>query len=162
MDEIVTNRTLQMSNKDQETYRDVLSVYERRSTCARIPVACTIVRDGRSIASGWNGVLAGAKHCCEHFPNYNPETMDEEHRRFSIENELHGEANAIAFAAKHGIAIEGADLYVTYSPCLDCAKLLSAAGIKRVFYKRLYDRTPEGLEYLKRHGIPVTKLDEPL
>lgn len=150
-----------MSKKDQDTYRDVLGVYERRSTCARIKVACTIVRDGRSIVSGWNGVLAGAQHCNEHFPTYDPASMDAAHRQFSIENELHAEANAIGFAAKHGIAVGDADLYVTYSPCLDCAKLLSAAGIKRVFYKKEYDRTPEGLEYLKRHGIPVTKLDTP-
>lgn len=150
-----------MSQKDQATYRDILDVLERRSTCARIQVACTIVRDGRNIVSGWNGVLAGATHCCDHFPNYDPVSMDAAHRKFSIENELHGEANAIGFAAKHGIAVGGADLYVTYSPCLDCAKLLSAAGIARVFYKRQYDRTPEGIDYLKRHGIPVTKLDDP-
>jgi dCMP deaminase len=150
-----------MSQKDQDTYRDILSVYERRSTCARIQVACTIVKNGRSIVSGWNGVLAGAKHCCEHFPDYDSATMDVAHRQFSIENELHGEANAIGFAARHGIAVEGADLYVSYSPCLDCAKLIAAAGIARVFYKREYDRTPEGIDYLNRHYIPVTKLDTP-
>jgi dCMP deaminase len=150
-----------MSTKDQDTYRDILGVYERRSTCARIRVACTITKNGRSIVSGWNGVLAGSKHCCDHFPNYDPVTMDAAHRQFSIENELHAEANAIGFAARHGIAVEGADLYVTYSPCLDCAKLISAAGIKQVFYKHRYDRTPEGILYLERHNIPVTKLDEP-
>lgn len=157
---IVTNRTWIMSKKDQVTYRDVLGVYEQRSTCARIKVACTIVKDGRSIVSGWNGVPSGSKHCCDHFPNYNPETMDAAHRQFSIENELHAEANAIGFAAQHGIAVGGADLYVSYSPCLDCAKLLKAAGIKQVFYKILYERTPEGLDYLIRHGIPVTKLGD--
>jgi dCMP deaminase len=150
-----------MSLKDQHTYWDILSVYERRSTCARIQVACTIVKDGRSIVSGWNGVLAGSKHCCDHFHDYDPVTMDAAHRQFSIENELHAEANTIGFAAKYGIAVAGADLYVTYSPCLDCAKLISVAGIKQVFYKYRYERTPEGIDYLKRHGIPVNQLDEP-
>lgn len=148
-----------MNQKDQETYRDILSVYEKRSTCARIKVACVIVKNGRNIVSGWNGALSGHVHCCDHFKDHTREQMLDEHRTFSLNNELHAEANCVAYAAKHGISVDGADAYVSYSPCLACAHSLAAAGIKRVFYKNVYDRTPEGVAYLQTHGIPVVQLE---
>lgn len=83
------------------------------------------------------------------------------HREWSIDHELHAEMNAIIYASRAGIPIEGANIYTTYSPCIFCTKAIIHAGIKKVFYHTLYDR-PEGmrsLEILKENNIEVTQLD---
>jgi dCMP deaminase len=153
-----------MSDKDRETYLDILSAYEKRSTCKRVKVACVAVKSGRSVASGWNGVAAGCIHCEDHFTQFTvaemQTTQNAAHRQFSIENEMHAEMNCIAFAAKEGISLQGADLYISYSPCGDCAKVIQAVGVARVFYKKPYDRDPEGkfVEYLRSRKIVVEQL----
>ena len=153
-----------MSSKDRDTYMDILAAYEKRSTCKRVRVACVMVKNGRSIASGWNGVAAGSEHCEEHFHDISEEdlqtTHNAAHRQFSIDNELHAEMNCVAFAAKEGISLEGSDMYCSYSPCGDCAKVIQAVGIKRVFYKKLYDRDPDGkfVKYLQQRNIVVEQL----
>lgn len=153
-----------MSKKDQLTYREILKVYEKRSTCKRLQVACVVVRDGRPIVSGWNGTLSGDKHCTDHFKDYTNEemqtTMRETHHHFSKHNELHAETNAIAYAARKGISLEGADAYVSLCPCLPCSMLIAAAGIKKVFYENLYDRDIEGIKYLTDRGIQVSQLEQ--
>ena len=82
------------------------------------------------------------------------------HGKWSIENELHAEQNAISFAAKNGIATLGASVYVTWSPCVHCAKVIVSAGIKKVFYKNQYDRSQEGIYFLSRNGIECRQLTE--
>lgn len=147
-----------LSAKDVQTGKDLLDVYERRSTCARLAVAAVLMRDGRPVASGWNGVPAGANHCCHHFGKHTVEQMLLEHGEFSLHNEIHAETNAIGFAAKNGIATEGTDMFVTYSPCLPCAKQILAAGVRHVYYRKAYDRDPDGPAFLIKHGIPVTDM----
>ena len=77
--------------------------------------------------------------------------------RFGCRNATHAEANALAFAARQGISTDGATLYVTVSPCLDCSRLLIAAGVKAVYYKEEY-RDSRGLELLTTAGIELTRL----
>lgn len=155
-----------MCTKDHITNEQLLKVYEQRSTCSRMQVAAVIVKEGRVIASGWNGVPPGAKHCDDHFNQRFLEVghhsnFHEEHGQFSLHNEVHAETNAIGFAAKHGIATADADLYCTFTPCLPCAKQIQAAGIKAVYYTNVYDRDPDGgINFLKKHGIPAIKLSE--
>lgn len=103
-----------------------------RSTCPRRAVGAVFVRDGRVLATGYNGSMPGEAHCtddgCLHVPE------DSERCRRTI----HAEVNALAHAARNGVALEGASLYVTTKPCWDCYKLCRAAGIHRVFYLEDY------------------------
>ncbi len=82
----------------------------------------------------------------------------EEHRLFSEENELHAEQNCLAYAGRHGIATDGADLFVEVSPCSQCAKLIIAHGIKKVFYRTKYDRSNNGITLLQNAGVEVNEL----
>lgn len=147
-----------LSAKDIQTGKDLLAVYEKRSTCARLYVAAVLMRDGRPVASGWNGVPAGATHCCDHFDRRDPGDLYTSHAHFSMHNEIHAETNCIGFAAKNGIATEGTDMFVTYSPCLPCAKQILAAGVRQVYFSKAYDRDPDGPAFLVKHGIPVTDM----
>ncbi len=141
-------------------YNDILEVFEKKSTCVRLQVAAIIVSDDRIISTGWNGVPKGHKHCNQIFNATDQATIDQDHRTFSEQNEIHAEQNAIAFAARKGIATENCDLYVSVSPCTACAKLIISAGIKNVYYKKLYDRETYGLDLLKQSNINLIKLDE--
>lgn len=141
--------------KDKQTFKDILLILKKRSTCVRVQVAAIIVKDGRIISTGWNGTTSGSKHCNEIFNAFNFDAT--EHHNFSLKNEIHGEMNAIAMAAKNGMAVNGCDLYTTDSPCFDCAKLIKAVGIKRVFYVREYDREST-IQWLNEHNIETVKL----
>lgn len=108
-------------------------------TCERKQVGAVIIRDGRCISWGYNGAPPGLPHC--------------KHEDDSpCEVSTHAEANAIAFAARQGISTEGGTLFVGVSPCLDCSKLLIAAGIRAVYYREEY-RDSRGLELLREAGI---------
>lgn len=119
---------------------EAAETFAQRSTCSRLNVGAVIAKDSRIISTGYNGVPAGLPHC-EH------DGTEE-----SCGKAVHAEANAIAFAARNGISTEGATLYVTHSPCLDCAKLIINAGISTVYYRTPY-RTQDGIELLSKVGI---------
>lgn len=121
----------------------------KRSTCCRRHVGAVIASEGHIISSGYNGAPSGLPHCT-------PETCNAENPCTST---IHAEANAIAFAARKGLPTEGATLYATASPCLDCAKLLINAGIKRVVYHEEYRKT-EGIDLLRSVGITVERWSE--
>ena len=110
-------------------------VVAQRGTCSRLQVGAVIVSNGRVISMGYNGAPAGMPHCIhlEDSP---------------CENAVHAEANAIAFAARNGVATEEASIFVTHQPCLACAKLIINAGIKFVGFEYPY-RMEDGLELLK-------------
>lgn len=158
-----------MNNKLKLTYRNMLELLEHNSTCSRVKVASIIVKDGRIISTGWNGVPSGFKHCedifkkdlipCESsgfktiYKIYDDEVTAEEwykkHHEFSEKYELHAEQNSIAFAAKNNISTQGASIFITITPCSNCAKLILQSGIKKVYYKDIYDRSSEGFDLLK-------------
>ena len=114
------------------------------STCNRRQVGAVIIRDGRCISWGFNGVAPGEPHC-----NH----VDDE----PCANAVHAESNAIAFAARQGISTESAELFVTVSPCSTCARLVIAAGICRVTYHEPY-RDSSGVELLERLGVGVDQI----
>ena len=153
-------------------------LYATRSTCARIKAGAVIALGGHIISVGYNGNASGKVHCDDHFydyylknvveskkfGNFEDYTLSEDfkviHKEWSNVHELHAEMNAIIWAARRGIAVENSDIYTTYSPCLFCTKAILQAGIKRVFYNKIYDR-PEGLEslkVLKENGIFVEQI----
>jgi len=119
-----------------------------RSTCPRKAVGAVIVRDKAILATGYNGSLRGLPHCTEVGC-----LMDNGH----CVRTVHAEANAILQAARHGSAIEGADIYVTASPCWNCFKLIANAGLSRVYFGEFY-RDDRIREFASEAGIELIDL----
>ena len=132
-----------------ELYMGVAELFAQRSTCDRLHVGVVIVNDHRIITTGYNGALKGSQHC-------HPDIciIDAACRRA-----VHAEANAIAWAAKEGIALEGTTMYCTHSPCLKCAELIIQSGITQVTFKNQF-RTNEGVLLLKEHKVAVYYLQD--
>ena len=109
-----------------------------RSTCTRAKVGAVIVRERSILASGYNGAPSGLPHCtevgCLIYESRTPDGRVEE----NCYRTIHAEINAIAQAAKNGVSIRDADMYVTHTPCIHCLKVLINTGIRRVFYDRAY------------------------
>lgn len=146
-----------------KVWMDVAETIAQLGTCDRKYVGAVIIRAGRCISWGYNGAAPGMPHCDENGHGWNiPEFFDKpslqamhvETRvsRLGCNNATHAEANALAFAAKQGISTDGAELYVTVSPCLTCARLIIAAGIVRVVWEEEY-RERDGIELLERAGL---------
>lgn len=120
------------------------------SKCKRKKVGAIIAKENRILSSGWNGMPAGMDNCCEkqstiEFGGEISETRSEV---------IHAEANAILWAAKEGIALKGTTLYVTVSPCPECAKMIVQAGITKVVYKEKY-RCTKGLDILMLAKVEI-------
>ena len=141
-----------------KTFIEIADLYATHSTCAKYHVGAVLVKDRRIVSTGYNGVVSGQKHCNEVFKNINfkeDKKASELHHEWSLKNELHAEQNCIACAAKNGISTEGTTIFINLQPCLSCAKLIVAAGIKRVVYKEPYLREQESIEFLRNAGIEV-------
>lgn len=119
----------------------VAEIVALRATCSRAQVGCVIAKDNRIISMGYNGAPKGMTHC-----NHDHDSSS------GCDVSVHAEANAIAFAAKEGIATEGATLYTTLSPCKTCAQLIINAGITTVHYTKLY-RDESGINLLRLVNI---------
>jgi dCMP deaminase len=135
----------------EETAMAVAHEFAKLGTCDRLQVGAVIHRQGRVIISGYNGVPAGLPHC-DHSRDTPP--VGEER---GCQIAVHAEANTIAFAARHGLSVEGADMTVTHMPCVDCAKLIINAGLVSVTFQQLY-RKLEGIELLTRARVRVVNL----
>ena len=120
-------------------------IFADLSRCERSRVGAVIARDGRIIATGYNGTPPGYDNKCE------------DCKGNTIAEVLHAEENAIVFCARYGLATAGCDLYTSLSPCQSCAKLIAAAGIKRVFYKQRY-RDHNGIELLNKLNVEVVNI----
>ena len=132
--------------KFDNSYLEMASVWARNSYCKRRQVGALLVKDRMIISDGYNGTPSGFENVCEDETGATKPYV------------LHAEANAITKVAKSGNSSDGSTLYVTASPCLECAKLIIQAGIKRVVYKDEY-RLTDGIDLLKRAGIEVEKVD---
>ena len=151
------------SHLKQETLdRVFIQVAKDMSTlshCVSRQVGCVIVKDGRILATGINGTTATDTNCDELFPmeGFDPAA----HRKWSDDNEIHAEMNAINFAAKHGISLDGATLYCSLQPCMQCSKNIPAVGIKRIVFDTFYDRV-DNFDHqkmqLQRKGVIIEKL----
>ena len=134
-------------NKFDERYLEMAQVWAKNSYCKRRQVGALIVKDRMIISDGYNGTPSGFENVCE------------DENGITKPYVLHAEANAISKVAKSGNSSEGAALYVTASPCMECAKLIIQAGIKRVVYMDEY-RLLVGIELLKRAGIECVHLEK--
>lgn len=122
------------------------AVWARNSYCSRRKVGAILVKDRMIISDGYNGTPAGFENVCE------------DENGVTKPYVLHAEANAITKVAKSNNSSEGATLYVTASPCMECAKLIIQAGISRVVYSEEY-RITDGLDLLRRAGVIVEKFE---
>lgn len=113
----------------------------QESKCVSKKVGAVIVLNNRIVSTGYNGTVPGFKNCCDQFPEYDSVYDREEHHKFSSMYEVHAEMNAIAFAARNDIGIEGAEIYTILQPCDDCLKNIIAAGIKKIYYAIPYDKS---------------------
>ena len=132
-----------MKQKFVDAYMDTAKRFAQLSTAKRLKVGAIVVKDDRIISLGYNGTPSGWDNVCEHEGKTKPEV-------------LHAEANALTKLAKSTESGEGATLFVTHSPCIDCAKLIAQSGICEVYYDQVY-RCDDGLEFLQKCGISVIK-----
>lgn len=144
-----------------ETFLKIADLISEHSKCAKVKVGAVLVKDKRILSCGYNGTPTGAENCCDVFTgkDFNDPKVREEHHNFAVKNEVHAEQNAIAFAAKNGININGSTIYVNLQPCYECSKLIVASGIKRAVFNKMYDRADGSVEFLKQSGIEVDFLD---
>ena len=128
-----------------EYFMLIAKLVSTRSTCNSRPTGAVLVKDRQILATGYNGSMPGAPHCLD---DIMPDGTPYCHRRalkiadvdkYNYCRASHAEANAIAQAARYGVAIKGATLYVTLQPCFVCLKLLATAQIKRVYFELAYD-----------------------
>jgi dCMP deaminase len=127
---------------------DIARVVSTRATCDRKHVGAVIVRDRSILATGYNGSIRGLPHCTDvgHL-------MEEGH----CVRTVHAESNAIAQAAKNGVRIDAASIYVTASPCWACFRLIANSGIQRIVFGEFY-RDPKIFEFSTALGIELSDL----
>ncbi len=128
-------------------YLQMAHIWSDNSYCQRRKVGALIVKDRMIISDGYNGTPSGFENICEDKNNNTKPYV------------LHAEANAITKVAKSNNSSQGATLYVTSSPCLECSKLIIQAGIKRVVFSDAY-RLQDGLELLKKADIEVKQIEK--
>jgi len=132
-------------NKFDEKYMEMARIWASNSYCKRRQVGALLVKDRMIISDGYNGTPSRFENQCE------------DENGVTKPYVLHAEANAITKVAKSGNSAENSTLYVTASPCVECAKLIIQAGIKRVVYCDEY-RLTDGIELLQRAGIEIEQV----
>ena len=145
------------------TYMKTARLFAEHSSAKRKKVGAVIVKDDRIISIGYNGMPAGWNNDCEDLVVYRKEiepgifNMEHTHEWKTKPEVLHAESNAIAKLAKSSESGDGASMFITCSPCIDCAKMIYQSGIKEVFYGEEY-RNNDGIGFLNKCGILVKLL----
>jgi len=140
----------------------------KMSYCERLQVGAVAVRDNRTILDGWNGTLPTESNCCEeeepcscliylgddnYLADINCKVCNGKgYISYTKPSTIHAERNIIFYAARKGISLEGATMYITHSPCIGCAQAMAAVGISKVVYAKEY-RDKEGIHFLLRNNI---------
>jgi dCMP deaminase len=169
-----------MKEKFIKAYMDTAKRFAELSPALRLHVGAIVVKDDRIISIGYNGMPVGWDNECEYkdymsgdaggwldpddieerwpFVEYDPEVQSNRRYRLVTKDEvLHAESNAIAKLAKSSDSGLGADLFVTHSPCIHCAKLIHQSGIRRVYYGENY-RDDAGVQFLEKSGVEVKQI----
>lgn len=130
--------------KYDKLYMDMALRLAKESKCPRAKVGCVVVAASGMLAPGFNGHASGGPNEWPYDPNGNPEVV-------------HAELNALGKMLEQGVSAAGATVYVTLSPCLECAKLLVRARIHRVVFLETY-RCTSGINYLRKYGVNVEEM----
>lgn len=141
-----------------EIYMELAQNLANKSHCVKIKVGSVLAKDTRIVSLGYNGPPAGTHNCDQEWPEHGCPRDS----KGSCSLALHAEQNAILYASKLGVSIEGCTLYVTLSPCLPCARVIYTMGIKKVIYLNSYAEykgigTDEGVDFLQRFGVEAVK-----
>jgi dCMP deaminase len=139
-----------------DIYMELAQKLALRSHCVKAQVGAVLTKETRIVSLGYNGPPAGTHNCDEMWP----EEGCPRDSKGSCSLALHAEQNAILYASKNNVSIDGTTLYVTLSPCIACARVIYTTGIKKVFYKNSYAefkglKSDEGVDFLRRFGVEV-------
>ena len=141
-----------------EYFMSVAHLISRRATCTRAHIGAVVVRDHNILSTGYNGAPSGLPHCndinCRIYRSTHPDGTVEE----NCVNTIHAEINAIVQAAKNGVSIRDADIYITSSPCIHCLKVLINVGIKTISYDNPY-KIEHIDELLRLSGIRLVQVN---
>ena len=139
----------------EELFVETTKLVAKRSSCVKAQQAALLIKDNRIISFGYNGPPAGTLNCLEE----GGEEVCGKDSNGSCFLGVHAEQNAIGYAARNGIDTEGCTIYCTMTPCISCAKLISAAGIKEFYYLTEY-RLDDGLRFLEYCGVSAWKIEQ--
>jgi len=153
-----------MKPKFLNAHMKAAEVYSQLSSARRLQVGCVVVKDNTIIGIGYNGMPSGWDNDCEQ-RIYNDlderyQYLDEDGSHYSFKTRpevLHAETNALAKIARSTNSSDGASLFVTHAPCIDCAKLIHQSGINSVYYRNTY-RDTFGINFLKKCNIEVEQI----
>lgn len=145
-----------------EIYMELAENLASRSHCVKAKVGAVLTKDTRIISLGYNGPPAGTHNCDEEWPGVGCPRDS----KGSCSLALHAEQNAILYAAKSNVSLEGSTLYVTLSPCISCARVIYTLGVKRVYFKDSYAEykglaNDEGVDFLTKFGVEVIHYSKP-
>jgi dCMP deaminase len=153
-----------MKQKYLDAHMKAAEVYSQLSSARRLQVGCVVVKDNTIIGIGYNGMPSGWDNDCEKrsYINIDPkwQYLDEDGSTYSLVTRpevLHAESNSLAKIARSTNSSEGASVFVTHAPCLDCAKMMYQAGINSVYYRNSY-RDNSGVDFLKECNIKVEQI----
>jgi dCMP deaminase len=142
-----------MKQKFVDAHMASAEVYSKLSSAKRLQVGCVVVKDNTIIGIGYNGMPSGWTNDCEDVIQLSDDTVE-----LKTKSEvLHAETNALAKIAKSTNSSDGASLFVTHAPCIDCAKLIYQSGINSVYYRNSY-RDENGLNFLRQCKLEVMKI----
>lgn len=142
-----------MKDKWIDAYMDTAERFAQLSSAKRLKVGAVVVRDHRIISIGYNGTPTGWDNSCEEVV----EVLDDNTVVTRTKDEvIHAEANAISKLARSNDGGDGAVLFCTHAPCIECAKMIYGAGIRQVFYRDVY-KSDSGVKFLEKSNIPVTR-----
>jgi dCMP deaminase len=144
-----------------EIYMELAVNLSKKSHCVKAQVGAVLTKDTRIISLGYNGPPAGTHNCDIEWPGVGCPRDS----KGSCSLALHAEQNAILYAAKNNVSLEGSTLYVTLSPCISCARVIYTVGIKKVYFLNSYASykaipTDEGVDFLRKFGVDVVKFEK--
>ena len=142
-----------MKKKWVDAFMDTAERFAQLSSAVRLKVGAVVVKDNRIISIGYNGMPAGWTNECEEMVH----RIAEEPIQRTKDEVIHAEANAIAKLARDGESGLGSDVFCTHAPCIQCAKIIYGAGVKKVYYRNSY-RNNDGLDFLAKCGIQLEKV----
>ena len=142
-----------MKQKWIDAFMDTAERFAQLSSAKRLKVGAVVVKDNRIISIGYNGTPAGWTNDCEEYVTLSDDTVINRTK----DEVIHAEANAIAKLARDGESGLGTDLFCTHAPCIQCAKIIYGAGVKKVYYHDTY-RDTYGLDFLQKCGIEIQQI----
>jgi dCMP deaminase len=158
-----------LPSKFANAHMKAAEVYSQLSSAKRLHVGCVVVKDNTIIGIGYNGMPSGWDNNCEDKVYANEWSVDNNEWEYQEEDSghpynlktkpevLHAETNALAKIARSTNSSDGASMFITHAPCLDCAKLVYQSGIKSVYYRNSYKNT-DGIDFLNKCNVEVTMI----